>query len=407
MWGGLVPLGATAAWINGTKQKPAEVALTRGDALVNHLSIADGGNSVASLVLDGAALTVSGTVDVAKYTESEGRFVIRGGRVFASTIFVSGGGGPAMHGHGTVEIFGGSLVTKDIELGASSGSRCILHIIGSKCSGIAAEDGLHIGVYNYLSQEKEPPPSATELIFDLDADGVTPIFTWGKTEGRVNFPVPDGKGNGLGSCQLEINLLAPPPTGDILLIGCANSCRGTFSDLAEGSPVRAEFNGQTYDWKLTYQGGPTRHDIVLTDSRVVTADGKRTPYVDGEPAKAFRFDRTLVESAYRTFYRQSDSEQPPFGGATPAFPGAEGYGAYARGGRGGQVLFVTNLNDSGPGSLRAAIETKGPRTVIFRVGGLIETQGLEIREPYITFARPDRSGRWRFALSVSRVDRPR
>ena len=52
----------------------------------------------------------------------------------------------------------------------------------------------------------------------------------------------------------------------------------------------------------------------------------------------------------------------------------------------GKVLFVTNLSDSGPGSLREAVEAKGPRTVIFRVGGVIETKGLVIREPYITIA---------------------
>jgi pectate lyase len=56
----------------------------------------------------------------------------------------------------------------------------------------------------------------------------------------------------------------------------------------------------------------------------------------------------------------------------PAFPGAEGAGAGATGGRGGRVIAVTTLADAGPGSLRAAVEAEGPRTVVFRVAGTIE-----------------------------------
>ena len=73
--------------------------------------------------------------------------------------------------------------------------------------------------------------------------------------------------------------------------------------------------------------------------------------------------------------------------SVPAFPGAEGFGANSVGGRGGRVIEVTNLDDSGPGSLRAAIETERPRIVVFRVGGTIELQsGLAITNPFITIA---------------------
>ena len=74
-------------------------------------------------------------------------------------------------------------------------------------------------------------------------------------------------------------------------------------------------------------------------------------------------------------------------GAIPAFPGAEGFGAGAVGGRGGRVIEVTHLGDSGPGSLRAAVEASGPRIVVFRVGGIIDVRDkLKIRDPFITIA---------------------
>ncbi|HPX37998.1 MAG TPA: Ig-like domain-containing protein [Mycobacterium sp.] len=57
-----------------------------------------------------------------------------------------------------------------------------------------------------------------------------------------------------------------------------------------------------------------------------------------------------------------------------AFPGAEGFGAYATGGRGGSVIYVTNLNANGPGSLQWAIDQPGAKYVLFKVSGLIDTQ---------------------------------
>ena len=71
----------------------------------------------------------------------------------------------------------------------------------------------------------------------------------------------------------------------------------------------------------------------------------------------------------------------------PAFPGAEGGGMYAFGGRGGKVITVTNLNDRGPDSFREACEQGGARIVVFNVAGVIRLESpIIVRAPYITIA---------------------
>lgn len=70
---------------------------------------------------------------------------------------------------------------------------------------------------------------------------------------------------------------------------------------------------------------------------------------------------------------------------TLAFPGVEGFGAHATGGRGGQVIKVTTLEPNGPGSLDEALRTEGPRIVVFDVAGVINAD-LEITSPDVTIA---------------------
>lgn len=80
---------------------------------------------------------------------------------------------------------------------------------------------------------------------------------------------------------------------------------------------------------------------------------------------------------------------PSLAQALPAFPGAEGFGANATGGRGGEVVFVTNLNNSGSGSLRSAVSswTNSPKIVVFKVGGEINLSSpLRIGNSNITIA---------------------
>ena len=74
--------------------------------------------------------------------------------------------------------------------------------------------------------------------------------------------------------------------------------------------------------------------------------------------------------------------------AALSFPGAVGWAAYTPGGRGGQLIRVTNLNAHGPGSFKSAIETRGPRIVVFEVGGVIDLGRtvLEVTEPFLTIA---------------------
>ncbi|MCA9057975.1 MAG: hypothetical protein KDA85_05730 [Planctomycetaceae bacterium] len=88
-----------------------------------------------------------------------------------------------------------------------------------------------------------------------------------------------------------------------------------------------------------------------------------------------------------------------------AFPSAEGYGRFARGGRGGRILHVTSLADSGPGTLREAVEAAGPRTVVFDISGLITLESpLVVRNPLLTLAGQTAPGKgiclrgWNFGL---------
>ncbi|MEO8237335.1 MAG: polysaccharide lyase [Flavobacterium sp.] len=71
----------------------------------------------------------------------------------------------------------------------------------------------------------------------------------------------------------------------------------------------------------------------------------------------------------------------------PAFPGAEGGGAFTQGGRGGKIFVITSLEDSGKGTFREACEAVGSRTIVFNVSGIIQLKKrISMRAPYVTIA---------------------
>jgi len=74
-------------------------------------------------------------------------------------------------------------------------------------------------------------------------------------------------------------------------------------------------------------------------------------------------------------------------GSVTAFPTAQGYGRNSPGGRGGRVIYVTSLDNDGPGTLRAALRTKGPRVILFQVAGTIRLRSnIDVTEPFVTLA---------------------
>ncbi|RBP40576.1 pectate lyase [Roseimicrobium gellanilyticum] len=100
--------------------------------------------------------------------------------------------------------------------------------------------------------------------------------------------------------------------------------------------------------------------------------------------------RTLLLLFLLTLILLAPSGAPLLHAQAPilAFPDAQGDGATTVGGRGGKIIRVTSLENTGPGSLREAVRTKGPRIIVFEVGGVIDLKktSLVISEPDVTIA---------------------
>lgn len=179
-------------------------------------------------------------------------------------------------------------------------------------------------------------------------------------------------------------------------------------------PTPADFDNHADgdDGTITLSWSPANSDITAhqlfigTDSvSVAQADNTSSLYV-GQKAAADTIHTLNDVYSMNTYYWRVD-ELSPDGTVTKgavwqfrprhlAFPGAEGYGRFASGGRGGVVYHVTNLsNDNTPGSLRyGLVSMRGPRTIVFDVSGLIVMDLTSMfATPYVTIAAQTAPGK--------------
>lgn len=205
-------------------------------------------------------------------------------------------------------------------------------------------------------QEKGPetpsgPLPAPQNVHCTDVTTTSLTFAWDAVDGAERYAVR----------------LKTASDGVVVEAGYATSATYTFSDLETGT---------SYICMVRAIAGDRFSEFVSSSSYV---PGESTPDPEPDPDP----DPDMTE-AYKAMLIPSAEDDH---GLTLAFPGAEGGGMYTTGGRGGRIIHVTNLNDSGTGSLRAAVEATGARIVVFDVAGIIELQSqLRIRNGNLTIA---------------------
>ena len=233
---------------------------------------------------------------------------------------------------------------------------------------------------NVLDNDSDPdgdPLTVAPPNDAINADGGYSITFDMAGEGEFHFPytVVDNKG-GSASATLRVIVAEPPPPINEPPVAVDDTDEGLFGGTIEGNV-------------LANDSDPEGDTLSVVQPNLITATGDYS--LSGLPVGTHVIPYTVSDAGGATDEGQltvTVTEAPPTPTEVLAFPGADGFGRFAKGGRGGQVMLVTTRADTGPGSLRACVESSGPRTCIFRVSGYIDTgtTTIDVFNPYLTIA---------------------
>jgi hypothetical protein len=362
-----------AKWSNGlpTAFKKASIkgdgslVIPTGNYITARLDVGVSRGDHAKVQLDGGQLLIrQESLIIGEHTGSEGTFVLNSGSLQSvMDVFVGGPtGSTGRMNRSSLILRGGEFIGLTLTVGEGFGAESTVSIEGSRATSISV-----LEFVSFLANaDPIGQPGESSLSFTLDEHGVTPIVIQSRWKGLLI------QHDSVSHCRLRIALSSTPPRDDVPLVVSKVPIQGAFDGFPEGSKISAEYAGRTYSWIVTYVGGTSGHDLVLHN---ISTYAPNAPISHVNPLPEPPFPSWWAHPVYPLAI--------PAG--RPAFPCAEGYGAYTVGGRGGRNIYVDNLEDSGPGSLRAAVEATGPRIVAFRVGGTIQLKSpLIIENPFVT-----------------------